>query len=43
MQDNDPIKAAQPPREPRRGSMVEMVDRIREQIKNDTKETPGGR
>lgn len=28
MQDNDPIRAAQP-LEPRRGSTVEMVDRIK--------------
>lgn len=43
MQDNDPIRAAQPLREPRRGSTVEMVDRIRQQTQNETKEPPRGR
>lgn len=44
MQDNDPIRAAQPLREPRRGSTVEMVDRIKaEEAKTDKKEPPRGR
>jgi hypothetical protein len=47
MNENNPIKAAQPP-EPRRGSTAEMVDRIREQISNprvkiEPKEPPRGR
>jgi hypothetical protein len=41
MRENDVTKAAQPPREPRRGSTVEMVDRIKDQI--ETKEPPRGR
>lgn len=41
MQDKEPSKAASPPREPRRGSTVEMVDRIREQT--EAKEPPRGR
>lgn len=47
MKEQDTIRAAQPP-EPRRGSTIEMVDRIRAYIVNpavkiETKEPPRGR
>jgi hypothetical protein len=47
VQDNDPIRAAPPP-QPRRGSTVEMVDRIKQQLaapadKVENKEPPRGR
>lgn len=47
MKEQDVTRAAQPP-EPRRGSTIEMVDRIREYIVNpavkiEPKEPPRGR
>jgi hypothetical protein len=43
VKETDSLRAASPPVEPRRGSTIEMVDRIREQNKIEPKEPPRGR